>query len=161
MHEKVKQGLDRAGVPYKVHRHDSFDREIRSPMDFSAALGVPPEHITKAVFLVSRKGDHLAMALCSVTRRLDLAAIAEHLGAGRMTMAKPDLLAAKIGYPSKGVSPVGVAPVPVFMDRALLELPSLLIGAGAVGVEVEIRPDDLVRAIQPVLLGLTSGRPHG
>ena len=155
MHQKVRDCLEQGGVAYTLHRHADFEQVIGNPMDFAAALGYPPERITKAVFLESRKGDKHAIALCSVTEKLDLSAIAAALEAKRMTMAKPERLAELIGYPSMGVSPIGVDPVPVFMDEALCALPTVLIGAGAVGVEVEIEPNTLARLINARVMRLT------
>ena len=149
MHQKVRDILEQGEVSYKLHRHADLEQTIRSPKDFAAALGYDLERITKAVFLTSRKGDCHAIALCSMTHKLNLPAIAQALETNRMTMAKPDQLAEIIGYPPMGVSPIGVDPVPVFIDETLMELPTILIGAGEVGVEVEIEPTvlaDLIKA---------------
>jgi prolyl-tRNA editing enzyme YbaK/EbsC (Cys-tRNA(Pro) deacylase) len=52
-----------------------------------------------------------------------------------------------------GVSLVGATPV--FMDERLLEQPTILIGAGVVGVEIEIAPADLRAITQADVLPLT------
>ncbi len=140
MHEKVIGALEKGGHPYTVHRHADLSVPIRGPKDFANALGYDLSRITKSLFLKSRDGERYIMAVCSMTRKLDLPLIAEHLGIKKITMAGADELASQVGFPSTGVSPIGVDPIPVLMDNELCRLPTILVGAGAVGVEVEINP---------------------
>jgi len=146
MHANVAAVLENTKHPHKVHHHGELPGDIRSPADFAAALGYESGRITKAVLLRSRDRKHFAVALCSVNKKLDLSLIAQHLGAKRMTMASPEELNEKLGYPPIGVSPLGCGTIPVLIDEGLLAFPSILAGAGEIGVEVEMDPVHLQMA---------------
>jgi Cys-tRNA(Pro)/Cys-tRNA(Cys) deacylase len=69
------------------------------------------------------------------------------LAAGRLEIADPDELQQLTGYPRHGVSPFGLdAGISVLIARELLDYESILVGAGAIGVEIEVSPLDLVDA---------------
>nr|WP_225443620.1 YbaK/EbsC family protein [Lolliginicoccus lacisalsi] len=139
--------MDRAGVAVTVHAHASLPGPIRSPQDFADALGYPLDRITKSVFLRARNGAAHAVAVCAMGCKLDMSEVSGIVGSGRMELAGPDELARVLGYPRHGVSPLGVpAPVVVLVDAGLLDEPTVLVGAGVAGVEVEIAPRDLVAA---------------
>jgi Cys-tRNA(Pro)/Cys-tRNA(Cys) deacylase len=140
MHDKVATVLQSAGTAYKLHRHDSFDRPIKRPADFADALGYPLERIVKAVFLRNHEGTRFAMGVCSTNRKLQLKEIASRLEVKRLEIAGKDELRRHTGYPIYGVSPLGLENIPVFMDEALKAYPTVLIGAGQAGVEIEISP---------------------
>jgi Cys-tRNA(Pro)/Cys-tRNA(Cys) deacylase len=76
--------------------------------------------------------------------KADLAAAATQIGAVRLRMAKTDELADKLDYPPKGVSPIGTDLEWVLVDRSLLKERTVLVGGGAVGVEIEIAIKDLM-----------------
>lgn len=146
LHPRVRDSLARVGSAVTVHDHALLDREVRSPADFAAALAYPLDRITKSVFLAARGGAY-AVAVCAMPRKLDFPALSAALAqAGRMQVAEPDALEATLGYPRNGVSPLGVpSGVAVVLDDELLRWPTVLIGGGATGVEVEIAPEELVR----------------
>ena len=128
-HPRVIQALQEASVPYEVRWHDECDRPIEGPADFAAALGYPIGRITKT------------LVVASPSTRLFGAVV---LGRGRVEIASEDELAAATGYPRTGVSPLGLADgVPVVIDDSLTGFATVLVGAGVLGGEVELAPEDL------------------
>lgn len=146
MHTKIKAILDISTIPYSVHWHKNFSVEIKSPTDFAMAIGYPLERVTKSVFLRTKEGGAFIMAVCSSNKKMDLEAIRNIIGGKKVTMASAIELDSLIGYPVTGVSPIGI-PENIFLviDEFLLKLETILIGAGTVGVEIEISPDDLIK----------------
>ncbi|HKP53051.1 MAG TPA: YbaK/EbsC family protein [Chloroflexia bacterium] len=143
MHPHVEAFLAKAGVAYRVHRHSDYPVAIGSPGDFARALGYESDRITKSLFFRCAPSGVYGFAVSAATRKVRLDRLAQHLECRRAYIASPEELSAVIGYPPAGVSPLGVANIPIFMDRALLGYPTVLVGAGVVGVEVELAPSDL------------------
>lgn len=158
VHSRVREALDRSDLDVTVHDHASLPGPIRSPQDFADALGYSLDRITKSVFLRARSGTTHAVAVCAMGRKLDMAQVSAIVGAGRMELAGPDELARVLDYPRHGVSPLGVpATVMVLVDEGLLVEPTVLVGAGAAGVEVEVAPRDLVAAAGAVVAEIALG----
>jgi Cys-tRNA(Pro)/Cys-tRNA(Cys) deacylase len=143
MHPRVAETLERAGLPYRVYRHADFPDPIRSPADFARALDYAPGRIAKSLFFRCQPSRQYGILVCPTTQRADLRLLAQHIGCRRVQLAGPDELLAILDYPPTGVSPLGAGAVPVFMDEALMAFPTVLVGAGEAGVEIEIAPADL------------------
>jgi Cys-tRNA(Pro)/Cys-tRNA(Cys) deacylase len=144
VHPRVAAAL--AGVAHRVRRHADHPGPIRSPADFAAALGYPLGRITKTLLVRVPRTERYAVVVVPVTTRVDLRRIAAELGAARVELAPADAPMRLLGYPPGAVSPLGVAGLPVFAGAALWTEPTVLVGGGAAGVEVELTPDDLLAA---------------
>jgi Cys-tRNA(Pro)/Cys-tRNA(Cys) deacylase len=146
LHPRVKEAIATAGIQVAVHDHAALPSEIKNPNDFAAALGYPMSRITKTLFLKSRSDATFAVAVCSMDRRLDFNLAAQAVGVRRLETASTDELDRETGYPRNGVSPLGLPDgVTVLVDKGLFDYPTVLVGGGATGVEVELTPPDLVR----------------
>lgn len=143
MQEKVIEELRKHTVDYTIHRHDAFSEPIQSPADFAAVLGYELGRITKTLLVRSTAGGQYAMAVAPMGKKVDFRALAALIGVKRVEVAPAPDLAAVAGYPEKGVSPIGVDGVPVFIDEALFDFATILVGAGEPGVEIEMAPGDL------------------
>jgi Cys-tRNA(Pro)/Cys-tRNA(Cys) deacylase len=148
VHPRVAAAL--AGVPHTVHRHADQATPIRSPADFAAALGYPLARIAKTLLVQAGQGERYALVVAPVTVRLDLRRAAAVLDAPRLRLAPADAPVRLLGYPPTGVSPLGAPGYPVLVAAALLDHPTILVGAGVAGVEIEMSPTDL--------LAVTGGR---
>jgi Cys-tRNA(Pro)/Cys-tRNA(Cys) deacylase len=146
VHPRVSDALQRLQCPYKVHRHDALPLPVRSPADFAAQLGYDLGRITKSLLVRSTGADRYAVVVSPMGKKIDFGAVARLINVKRVEVASCLELANHTGYPEKGVSPLGVEQLPVFLDEMLFQFPTVLVGAGEVGVEVELSPDDLQRA---------------
>ncbi|GGC75308.1 Cys-tRNA(Pro) deacylase [Hoyosella rhizosphaerae] len=156
-HVRVVRALEGHGVEHCFVDHADMATDIRSPRDFADALGYDLGRITKSVVLRSRSDDAVAVVVCGMDRKLNFKAVSAIVGAGRMEMADSDCLAAVVGYPRHGVSPLGLeGGIAVVVDRKLLDEATVLAGAGAVGVEVEMAPADLVSACGAVVADISA-----
>jgi Cys-tRNA(Pro)/Cys-tRNA(Cys) deacylase len=154
VHPNVQRELERSGLSYAIRRHNDLPVNIRSPSDFAQALGYPIERITKSLLVRCQRRPLFGVVVCSTSAKVQWSVIAERLGCRRVELATAAELQEQLGYPATGVSPIGVGATPVFMDERLLEQPTLLIGAGVVGVEIEIAPADLRAITQAAVLPL-------
>jgi prolyl-tRNA editing enzyme YbaK/EbsC (Cys-tRNA(Pro) deacylase) len=142
---RIIDALDAGGIGYRVHCHDDFAQNIRTPADFARALGYPVERITKTLFVKTRKRLQYLLLSAPIDKRIDLRSLSTALGIGRLELASLEELQRLVGYPPTSVTPIAVTDIPVFMDEALLAQPSILTGSGVPRVEIEIAPNDLKR----------------
>lgn len=155
VHPRVRSELEKHHVRARVHRHQDQPKKIEKPLDLANCLGIEVARITKSLFLRSRQFRYLVVVV-PAEAKIDLNALAAQLDYGRLSLADLEELAALLDYSPGGVSPIGVdADIPVVVDVSLLAWPSILIAAGEVAVELEIKPQDLVRLAGAKVLALT------
>ncbi|AMY00672.1 YbaK/EbsC family protein [Mesorhizobium ciceri] len=150
MHKLVSQGLAASNASWKVWDHAKLGKAISNPSEFAAAIGADLDRIAKTVLLADRRssGDerracperHLGAVCLPIASKIDFQSVALKFGWNACELAKPDQLMAIVGYPPKGVSPIGLAPIRLIIDEGLMKHRSVIVGAGAVGIEVELDP---------------------
>jgi Cys-tRNA(Pro)/Cys-tRNA(Cys) deacylase len=154
IHPRVVASIN-VGVEWQCRRHAEQTTPIRSPQDFADALGYDAHRIAKTVLLGNSRlssaqrltqpfGNYLAACLPAPCR-IDFSKLACRAGWPRCELATRDELKAILGYPVGGVSPFGLGDVPLFIDHSLMEFETVLVGAGTVGVEIEITPLQLLQ----------------
>ena len=147
VHPNVDRALRAAGVRYAVRRHVDCAQPILRPDDFAAALGYDVARIAKTILVRTLDGSRYACAVLSANQRVDVKAVGGILGRSRIELAATDEVLARTGYPRTGVSPLGLGEdIPVIIDEGLYRHLTVLVGAGDVGVELEIAPADLQNA---------------
>jgi len=158
VHPRVTAVLKEHRIKPVVHKHSVMPQPQEGPHDVARALGWSLSRITKSLFLRAQAGGSHAVVVCPVDRRVDLGRLAEMLGTGRLELASAQELAAWLGYSPGGVSAIGADDVPVFLDEALFDYPTVLTAAGEKGVEIEIDPRDLQRITSASVLSLAGER---
>ena len=151
---RIETLLRSKAVPHSVHVHAQKSRPIRNPGDFAAELGYALARITKTLFVGSPARDKWALIVCPMGKKVNLPLVAEALGLPRLEVASVDELKSLLGYPPNGVSPLGAGDIPVFIDCSLLDFPTICIGAGLAGVEIELSPLDLQTLTNATVLPL-------
>ncbi|WP_328912876.1 MULTISPECIES: Cys-tRNA(Pro) deacylase [unclassified Streptomyces] len=145
--------LEKAAVPFTVHayEHDPAS-ELSYGAEAAAALGTAAERVFKT--LVAEVDTVLTVAVVPVSATLDLKALASAAGGKRAAMADPAAAERTTGYVRGGISPLGQRKaLPTVVDASALGFETVYVSAGKRGLEVELRPADLVR--------LTSARTAG
>lgn len=145
VHPRISAVLAEHRIRPVVHRHSAMPQPQEGPHDVARALGWPLSRITKSLFVRASDGGSYAVFVCPVDRKVDLRRLAKRLGSGRLELASPHELSAWLGYSPGGVSAIGAEHLPVFLDEALFDYPTVLTAAGEKGVEIEIDPRDLQR----------------
>jgi prolyl-tRNA editing enzyme YbaK/EbsC (Cys-tRNA(Pro) deacylase) len=138
----------------RVIEHAALGREIRSPADFADALGFPVERIAKTVLLANSNltpeqrfsdpvGQYVAACLSSCSR-INFREVSRMQGWPRAELSSREELSNLLDFPPGGVSPFGLGNVPLIFDESLLAYETILVGAGAVGIELEVKPRMLI-----------------
>ena len=139
--------LERAKIPFTLHEYAHDPRHGSYGLEASEALGIPPERMFKT--LVAAVDGALAVGVVPVHRQLDLKALAAAVGGKKAAMAEVAAAEGATGYVAGGISPVGQKRrLPVVVDSSALTLGTMFCSAGRRGLEIEIAPADLIRAIQ-------------
>lgn len=120
----------------------------------AAAIGVPDAAILKTLLFVAADGG-CVVAIASGPDRIDRRKLAAAAGVPSLKMAPPDLVLRITGYPAGGVAPVAHAePLPVFVDRRVIELDEAWGGGGDERLLLRLRPADIVRLTRATVADL-------
>lgn len=114
-------------------------------------LGLDPATVFKTLVAATDTG-RLIVALVPVVNTLDLKALATAVGAKRASMADSATAERATGYVVGGISPLGQRKqLPTVVDRSALELATMYVSAGRRGLELALRPGDLIRVCNAVI----------
>ncbi len=138
--------LTRQNVEHRVHSYE-IEVEVGSYGEsVAAALGVPPQRLFKTLITVVDEAP--AMAIVPVTGRLSLKALARSADGKRARMADPADAERWTGYVTGGISPFGQKRnLPAFVDETMMGFATIFASGGRRGIQVEVAPADLVRAL--------------
>jgi len=140
---------------FRIWQHAALGQPIRSAADFAHAIGVDLDRIAKTI-VVGRRGwpperrmaepvgAYAAVCLPS-PRKINLSAVAQTFGWLACELATTIELEKLLGVSPKGVSPLGLGQIPLIVDESLFSHSTMLVGGGAIGVDIELDPRDLVR----------------
>jgi Cys-tRNA(Pro)/Cys-tRNA(Cys) deacylase len=135
--------LDRAGVPFRVHR---LAPTIRDGPGAARALGVDPRRILKT--LVASVSDSMALALVPVSARLDVKALARVLGTRRVALAGVAEAERVTGYRVGAISPLGLRhALSTVIDSSVRGLDTVFVSGGGRGLELELSPTSLATVV--------------
>jgi Cys-tRNA(Pro)/Cys-tRNA(Cys) deacylase len=132
---------------------------VNNPADFARLLCYDPARITKTLLVRSIDGGRFALIVLPAADRVNFAHLAKIIAAKKVQVASEAELQIVAGYPRLGVSPVGVPSTSVFVDEGLLTQETVLIGSGLPGVEVELKPADLIKLTRAEILPLVVRTP--
>lgn len=145
---QVQQHLAQNCINHVLHDHETLAscKPIEEPADVAAQLGYDLDRIAKTLILKKQRTALASAAVVArMSARLDFAKLSRVLGY-RAEAASAAELEAATSYPRGGVSPLGLpSTIRVVISEALLLSPTILVGAGRVGLEVELAPSDLAR----------------
>jgi Cys-tRNA(Pro)/Cys-tRNA(Cys) deacylase len=142
-----------------VHAYDHDPRRGSYGAEASEVLGVPPDRVFKT--LVAEVDGRLTVAVVPVACQLDLKALAAAAGGKRAAMADVAAAERATGYVAGGISPLGQRKrLPVVVDAAALDFPTIFCSAGRRGLELELAPGDLVRVANAVVARISQPPPR-
>ena len=97
--------------------------------------------------VVRRGADDYLFVLVPAGRRFDWPKLRAHLGVSRLSLPDADEAKAVTGYERGAITPFGSSRAwPVIVDASVLDRERVAIGGGRRGVNVHLRPADLVAA---------------
>ncbi len=141
----------KANIYHKVHEynHDSLNKSYG--LEAAEKLGVPEERVFKTL-VVSLDNKELAVGVIPVSSMLNMKLIAKAAGSKKAVMAAKSDVERSTGYVLGGVSPLGQKKrLKTIIDSSVNNNTTVYVSAGRRGLEIELRPDDLVKLVNGVL----------
>lgn len=138
--------LEKAGIAFTLHEYDYDPNAPRIGLHAAEALGIAPERLLKT--LMAKAGNAIVCVLAPSDKEVSLKRLASAAGAKDAAMLPPAEAERITGYHVGGISPLGQRKRShTFIERAALTHPTVLVNGGRRGLQIEIAPSDLVRAI--------------
>lgn len=154
--------LDKLKIEYEIREYEVDETDLGAG-NVAGKVGLPLERVFKS--LVAR-GDKsgVIMAVVPGGAELDLKALAAVSANKRVEMVHLNEVLPLTGYIRGGVSPLGAKKnYPVYLDRTALDQISICISAGMRGMQILLRPQDLVQATRAKVgeIGRNTGTDDG
>jgi Cys-tRNA(Pro) deacylase len=112
-------------------------------------LGVPEHEVVKTLVMETDSGQPFVV-LMHGDLEVSTKQLARAIGCKHVEACRPEAANRHSGYLVGGTSPFGTRkPMPIYVERTVLDLPRLYINGGARGFLVSLAPADLVRVLNP------------
>jgi Cys-tRNA(Pro) deacylase len=138
--------LKSRGIVFSEHEYEYI--EHGGAERGAEELGVPAAHVVKTLVMQDESANAL-LVLMHGDRKVSTKNLARQAGRKRIEPCKPEVAQRHTGYQVGGTSPFATRkPLPVFVERSILELPEIYINGGRRGLLVKIRTADLAAALR-------------
>jgi Cys-tRNA(Pro)/Cys-tRNA(Cys) deacylase len=152
---RATEALDRIGVKFTLHTYDYDPGAERIGLQAAEALGVPPERILKTLM-----ADIDGTPVCAVVPsdcEVSMKKLAAAFGGKSAKMMRPPDAERLTGYHVGGISPFGPKKrIPVAIEETALRHASVFVNGGQRGLQIELAPDDVVKALEARVRALTA-----
>jgi Cys-tRNA(Pro) deacylase len=146
MKTAATQFLDQCGVKYSEHYYEYI--EHCGAERGADELGVPAAQVVKTLVMQDENAQPL-LVLMHGDRKVSTKNLARQAGRKRIEPCTPEAAQRHTGYQVGGTSPFATRkPLPVFVERSILELAEIYINGGRRGLLVKIRSADLAAALR-------------
>ena len=147
--------LARLGIKFAVHVYDYDPNAERIGLQAAAVLGIEPRRMLKTL-MAEVDGKPVCVVL-PADRDVSMKKLAAAFSGKSATMMRPADAERLTGYHVGGISPFAQKkPSPVIVDQAALTEPSVYLNGGQRGVQVELDPNDAVRALDAMVRPVAS-----
>ena len=147
--------LKAKGIAFSEHEYEYI--EHGGAERGADELGVPAGQVVKTLVMQDERARPL-IVLMHGDRKVSTKSLARQAGRKSIEPCKPDVAQRHTGYQVGGTSPFGTRkPLPVFVERTILDLPEIYINGGRRGLLLKIRTADLaaVLPLSPVDVALS------
>lgn len=145
--------LTRAGLPFRLAEYPYDPNAERVGLQAAEAMGVSPAEVFKTL-MAELDGKPVCVIIPS-DEEVNMKKLAAALGGKSAAMMKPADAERLTGYKVGGISPLGQRKsVPTALDELATLHDEIFLNGGQRGLQIRIRPDDLVRALDCVTADL-------
>jgi Cys-tRNA(Pro)/Cys-tRNA(Cys) deacylase len=152
---RATQVLDKLGVKFTLHAYD-YDPDAASiALQAAQALGVEPARVLKT--LMAEVDGKPVCAVVPSDCEVSMKKLASAFEAKAAKMMRPADAERLTGYHVGGISPFGQKKrVPVAIEQAALGQTSVFLNGGQRGLQVELAPQDAVKAAGAIARALVA-----
>ena len=138
--------LTKAGVAFTLATYDYDPNAERVGLQAAEAMGVSPSEVFKT--LMAELDGRPVCAIVPSDEEVNMKKLAAALGGKSAHMMKVPDAERLTGYKVGGISPLGQRkPVPTALDELATLYDEIYLNGGQRGLQIRIRPDDLVAAL--------------
>lgn len=146
--------LDTHGIAYTIHTYDVSDN-VLDGVSVAQKTNQNPEQVFKTLVTQADTKEYFVFVI-PVAEKLDLKAAARSAGVKSIEMIPQKNLLPLTGYVHGGCSPVGMKKqFKTFFDETIVLFDTILVSGGKLGMQVEVKPDDLLSITQGTIAQLT------
>ncbi|MFZ2854333.1 MAG: Cys-tRNA(Pro) deacylase [Rhodocyclaceae bacterium] len=136
-----------------AHSNHLYSYEEHGGTSVSAReLNVDEHAVVKTLVMEDEAGKPLIVLMhgdCKVSTK----ELARQSGRKKIEPCKPEVANRHTGYLVGGTSPFGTKkPMPLFIEKTILDLPLIYINGGRRGFLVGVHPHDILRALSPTVV---------
>ena len=145
--------LESRRISYRAHE---FSLDVHSAEGVAEVLGVPANQVYKTLVVIRTHGRPL-LVMVPGGKALDLKLLAKAAGEKRLRMATHNEAEALTGLQVGGISALCLLTkaFEVYADEAILDLPKVYVSAGRRGINLSLRPGDLLRVTRAHAVPIT------
>jgi Cys-tRNA(Pro)/Cys-tRNA(Cys) deacylase len=138
--------LSKTGIPFGLAHYDYDPNAERVGLQAAEAMGVPASQVFKT--LMAELDGKPVCAIVPSDEEVNMKKLASALGGKSAQMMKPADAERLTGYKVGGISPLGQRKtVPTALDELATLYDEIFLNGGQRGLQIRIRPADLVTAL--------------
>ena len=136
-----------------AHSNHLYEYEKHGGTKVSARELNVAEHAVVKTLVMEDEEKKPLIVLMHGDRKVSTKELARQVGVKKIGPCTPDDAHRHTGYMVGGCSPFGTRkPLPVFMEKSILDLPLVYINGGRRGYLVGVHPHDILRALAPKIV---------
>ena len=133
-------------IPFNLHKYKHDPEHGAYGIEAAEKLNIDPARVYKTL-VAQLDNNELTVAIIPVQSKLNLKAYARTCAAKKAEMAEAAVVTKSTGYVLGGVSPMGQKKrLKTYLDTSAKEFSTIYVSAGKRGLEIELNPEDLLRA---------------
>ena len=149
--------LDGLKIPYKTSSYDDDgEHELAkgAALRLAEKIGVQPECVFKTI-VMRTENKEICVFCQSAVSEINLKKARNAAGCKEISPVKPEELLGLTGYIRGGCSPLGMKrKFRTFIDETVLLCDFICISGGQRGIQIKLKPDDLIKACDAVVCDL-------
>ena len=149
--------LDGLKIPYETSSYDDDgEHELAkgAALRLAEKIGVQPECVFKTI-VMRTENKEICVFCQSAVSEINLKKARNAAGCKEISPVKPEELLGFTGYIRGGCSPLGMKrKFRTFIDETVLLCDFICISGGQRGIQIKLKPDDLIKACDAVVCDL-------
>lgn len=149
--------LDGLKIPYETSSYDDDgEHELAkgAALRLAEKIGVQPECVFKTI-VMRTENKEICVFCQSAVSEINLKKARNAAGCKEISPVKPEELLGLTGYIRGGCSPLGMKrKFRTFIDETILLCDFICISGGQRGIQIKLKPDDLIKACDAVVCDL-------
>ncbi|MGV8057711.1 MAG: aminoacyl-tRNA deacylase [Smithellaceae bacterium] len=114
------------------------------------------EHCVIKTLIMEDENAHPLVILMHGDKEVSTKSLARSIGTKSIVPCRPEIAQKHTGYKVGGTSPFGTRKkMPVYMEKAIIDLPAVFINAGSRGLLAQMAPSEIVRILNPVMVNVS------